>query len=350
MCDFFRGWRSLALSYLFTQTDRDHLGGITILYKIEEFVIVIYCLIEDELYPAFLKQHGRPRRAGFPPALSDSECLTIELVGQYLGSTRQKQLYGHMHDRFGAWFPALRSRGAFTRQCANLWQVKAWRHQQVVEHLGGHQAACQVMDTLPVPICHVARRFQRRIFRTESVGAFPEPTLGYCAAKDERYFGFKGGLRITDYGLIVQAPLLPAYGHDSTCCDPLLAGVPVATRVRADAAFIGLDRQQHLQQNHHLHLLTPLKGNMRRTEERKPFCRSRWGPKAPTTNRNRLCPISPTLPRPSYERARCLASTEPVDHQNTDALHRRLDQHTTQKKTARLRRTRTNLKVTHHVP
>ena len=87
------------------------------MYKIEEFVIAIYCLIEDELYPAFLKQHGLPRRAGFPPTLSDSECLTVELVGQYLGYTSQKQLYAQMHDRFGAWFPALRDRSAFIRQC-----------------------------------------------------------------------------------------------------------------------------------------------------------------------------------------------------------------------------------------
>ena len=36
------------------------------MYKVEDFVITIYCLLEDELYPAFLKQHGLPRRAGFP--------------------------------------------------------------------------------------------------------------------------------------------------------------------------------------------------------------------------------------------------------------------------------------------
>ena len=64
----------------------------------------------------------------------------------------------------------------------------------IVERLGGYQAPCQIIDTLPVPICHTARRFQRRIFRTESV-------MGYCAAKDERYFGFKG----INYGLIVHA-------------------------------------------------------------------------------------------------------------------------------------------------
>ena len=109
------------LSYLSHQTDRAHHGGITILYKVEDFVLTIYCLIEDALYPAFCQQHGRPRRAGFPPALRDSECLTIELVGSYWGDTRQKQRYAQMHDRLGAWFPARRDRGAFTRQGANRW-------------------------------------------------------------------------------------------------------------------------------------------------------------------------------------------------------------------------------------
>ncbi len=260
------------------------------MYKVEDFVITIYCLLEDELYPAFLKQHGHPRRAGFPPALSDSECLTIELVGQYLGYTSQKQLYEQMHDRWGPWFPALQDRVAFTRQCANLWQVKAWMHQHLVARLGGDQAPYQIIDTLPVPICHTARRFQRRIFQTESVGGFPAPTLGYCAAKDEYYFGFKGGLRITDYGLIVHAPILPAYGHDSTVCDPLLAGLQAPTHVIGDAAFIGLDRQQHLQQ-HHIHLLTPLKRNMRPSEARKPFVAPRWAHRL----RRRIAP-QPSMP------------------------------------------------------
>ena len=275
MCDFFSSMAIPRLSYLYDQTDRAHHGGITIMYKVEDFVITIYCLIEDELYPAFLKQHGLPRRAGFPPALSDSECLTIELVGSYLGYTSQKQLYEQMQDRWRAWFPALRDRSAFTRQCANLWQVKAWMHQHLVKRLGGDQAPYQIIDTLPVPLCHTARRFQRRIFRTESVGGFPAPTVGYCAAKDEVYFGFKGGLRITDYGLIVHAPLLPAYGHDSTCCDALLAGLQTPTQVIGDSAFIGLDRQQELKQ-HHIHLQTPLKRNMQPTEARKPFVAPVW--------------------------------------------------------------------------
>ena len=56
------------------------------MYKVEDFVIALYCLIEDELYP----HYGRPRRSGFSPSLSDSECLTIEVVGHFLGCSPQK--------------------------------------------------------------------------------------------------------------------------------------------------------------------------------------------------------------------------------------------------------------------
>jgi len=234
-------------------------------------MIAIYCLIEDELYRDYCQLHGTPRRAGFAPALSDSECLSIEIVGHYLGYTPQKQLFEQMRDRFGAWFPGLRDREAFTRQSANRWRVKSWMHPPIVERLGGHQAPLQVIDTMPLPICKVARRFQRRIFRTESIWEGPPPTKGYGAAKDEDYFGFKGGLRITDYGLIVHAPILQAYGHDSTCRDALLTGVEPNTKVVGDAAFLDRERQQERNDVDQIHLLTPLKSNMNATAERQPF-------------------------------------------------------------------------------
>ena len=104
----------------------------------------------------------------------------------------------------------------------------------------------------------------------------PPPTKGYCAAKDEAYFGFKGGLRITDYGLIVHAPLLQAYGHDSTCRDALLTGVEPDTQVVGDSAFLDLERQQELKKVYQIQLLTPLKSNMHLTPERQPFVLPGW--------------------------------------------------------------------------
>ena len=42
MCDFFSSMAIPRLSYLYHQTDRAHHGGITIMYKVEDFVITIY--------------------------------------------------------------------------------------------------------------------------------------------------------------------------------------------------------------------------------------------------------------------------------------------------------------------
>ena len=94
------------------------------MYDLDTFVVAVYCLVVEELYARFCQRYGKPRRAGFEPALSDAECLTIEIVGQFLGYSTQKQLYERMHDRFGEWFPGLTDRVAFARQSANLWQVK----------------------------------------------------------------------------------------------------------------------------------------------------------------------------------------------------------------------------------
>jgi hypothetical protein len=241
------------------------------MYNLELFVIAIYCFICEDLYPAYCQRNGKLRQAGSEPALSDAECLTIEIVGQLLGHQTQKQLYEQMHERFGTWFPALKDRPAFVRQSANLWQVKVWMQQHIVTRLGGHQAPCQIIDTLPLPICKLARRSRRKIFRTDAVFEFPKPTKGYCAAKKEEYFGFKGGLRITAYGLIVQAPILQAYGHDSQEREALLWGIAPGSRVLGDAAFMDLEWQKQCQKTYDLHILTPFKSNTKPNPDRIPF-------------------------------------------------------------------------------
>ena len=72
------------------------------MYDLDAFVVAVYCLITDALYARFCQRYGRPRRAGFESALPDEECLTIEIVGQFLGYPTQKQFYERMHDPFGA--------------------------------------------------------------------------------------------------------------------------------------------------------------------------------------------------------------------------------------------------------
>ena len=53
-----------------------------------------------------------------------------------------------------------------------------------------------------------------------------------------------------------------------TICCP---GSKLPPKVVGDSAFLDLARQQELQEDHHIRLLTPLKGNMQPTDQRNPF-------------------------------------------------------------------------------
>ena len=170
------------------------------MYKVEDFVIALYCLIEDELYPHYGHHYGRPRRSGFSPSLSDSECLTIEVVGHFLGYSTQKQLYEQMHDRWVGWFPALRDRVAFVRHSANLWQVKAWMHHHIVQRLGGHQAPPQVIDTVPVPICKVARRFQGGSSAPSPCGTCPSRPRATARPRTKRILALRAAYALPTMG------------------------------------------------------------------------------------------------------------------------------------------------------
>ena len=119
---------------------------------------------------------------------------------------------------------------------------------------------------MPMPICKLTRRYQRKIFKGAPSFEFPAATKGYCAAKGEDYFGFKSGIRMTDYGLIVHADILQAYGHDSTCRDDLLYGTNSGTTVVGDSAFLDLSWQQETQAKKGIAILTPIKGNMKKTK------------------------------------------------------------------------------------
>lgn len=86
------------------------------------------CLIDDWLAGRRLRQRG-PQ-----PVLSDSEVLTIECVGEFLGIDTDTGLYEHVRRSWSDWFPALGQvhRTTFVRQPANLWAVKAQLRQQLL--------------------------------------------------------------------------------------------------------------------------------------------------------------------------------------------------------------------------
>jgi hypothetical protein len=72
----------------------------------------------------------RLRSRGFAPKLSDSEVITMELVGEFLGIDTDQGIWAYFCWPWPAWFPGLGSRATFAKQAANLWLIKQLLHRR----------------------------------------------------------------------------------------------------------------------------------------------------------------------------------------------------------------------------
>jgi hypothetical protein len=89
----------------------------------QDILLHVSCLVDDEMKALDLP---RLRRRGPRPALADCEVITVELVGEFWGLQKDRDLFRHFRRYHAAEFPTLARvhRTTFVRQAANLWRVK----------------------------------------------------------------------------------------------------------------------------------------------------------------------------------------------------------------------------------
>lgn len=90
--------------------------------------------------------------------------------------------------------------------------------------------AAFLLDSMPVPVCRRARAGRCRKLRG---GAY----CRYCAAKRERFFGWRLHLVCTAAGVPVAFDRLPGALHDLTPVHELVYGLPAGAAIYADKAY-----------------------------------------------------------------------------------------------------------------
>jgi len=183
--------------------------------SLEELIITIYCRIE-EMYQEAIK--GRKLRfRGEAPSLSDEEVLTMLVVGEYLGLGNDKKIWSYFSQHWNEWFPGIGCRTSFTRQSANLIKVLS-KMQSLVSMKLNHNTDLYLFDGFPIPLCHIKRTKWKNPFK--GLGA-----VGYCAAKDLKYFGFKGHLLISAEGVTQALSVAPANIDERDVLPELTSGL-----------------------------------------------------------------------------------------------------------------------------
>jgi DDE family transposase len=184
---------------------------------LETFITAVFCLADD--FVRDLTRTARLRRRGPEPVLADSEVITIEAVGEFLGLDTDQALHAHFRRRFAALFPGLRTvhRTTLARQAANLWLVKIAFWQRIAA-AARHDGGLSLVDSLPVPVCRFARAFRCRSFR--GIAAFGRDALAH-----QTYYGLRLHLRVAWPGVITAATLAPANHSDRAVAPQLLDGL-----------------------------------------------------------------------------------------------------------------------------
>ena len=211
----------------------------------DDLIVTAYVVIDETMAALGHRSHRLAQ-------VSDAEVLTVAVVAaQYFANNHDRAL-GVLHGMRYLTKPLSTSR--FNRR---LHALGAWLGL-ILETLGElfAQGEAFLLDSMPVPVC---RRARARRSHKLSGKAF----CGYCAAKKEKFFGWRLHLICTTDGVPVAFDLVPGGLHDLTPIHELTAGLPAGAAVYADKAYNAGDDEATILADTGVRLVPLHKANMR---------------------------------------------------------------------------------------
>ncbi|WFQ80231.1 IS982 family transposase [Xenorhabdus sp. SF857] len=215
----------------------------------QDFIIWVFCWVDDNLTQ--LQQSMRFRSRGYPPKLSDAEAITMEVVGEFLGLSTDKGIWTYFNDHWREWFPGLGSRANFAKQISNLWVVKQQLQEKLARLLGAPDRPVHIIDGFPLPVCGFKRAKGSANFKGQA-------DYGYCAAKNETYYGFKGHLMIDEIGVVTGFTLTPANVGEREATWDVIGSIK--GYLLGDKGYLGVEFKQEMKAEG-IEMITPVRAN-----------------------------------------------------------------------------------------
>lgn len=219
-----------------------------------DFCLYMYVTIDDiwkEIAPKF-------KRPGPAPECSDSELLTMILVGECRGWDVETELLSQWHDHRDL-IPVIPSQSRFNRRRRYLHQAINLIRQAVLRKLDLRLDRQCVIDSLPVEVVQF-HLVPSSTGDWQAHGA----TFGKVPSKnDQTIFGFKLHLLTTLSGLILDFELAPAHETDLRAGQDILSDHTDRV-VLGDKAYISQWIAEQLQAFNRIDLITLPRSNEKR--------------------------------------------------------------------------------------
>ena len=233
--------------------ESDRTYSIKEIGDLKDFVTVAYVIIDD-IYQKVTPTHIKNRCNINDSKMSDSEIITLSIVGELLSIDSENAWFGFCKKNMRDLFPRLCSRSRFNRTRRNLHAVIEQIQKEIstlTEHI---KQPYRIIDSIPIPVCKFGRAHFHKTFR--GFGA----TYGKCASKKETYLGYKLHMLATIDGFITDAVITSAHIDDRTAAWDLICNYSQITMF-GDKGYSGEEFATALNKEKDINILPLKKSN-----------------------------------------------------------------------------------------
>ena len=219
----------------------------------DDFCTWTYVIVDDiwlQIAPLF-------KRPGPSPVCSDSELVTMALVGECRGWDVETEMLSQWQEHKDL-FPHIPTQSRFNRRRRNLMRAFNLIRHVVLSWLDVAQDRQCLIDSLPVPVVQF-----HLVPSSTGDWAAHQATFGKVSSKKLTIFGYKLHLLVTLGGVILDFELAPANETDLEVGIELLSG-HTDLDVLGDKGYISADKAAQLWHHNRLRLRTLPRRNQKK--------------------------------------------------------------------------------------
>jgi replicative superfamily II helicase len=158
--------------------------------------------------------------------LNDAEIITIALCSAIFFNSNHDKAISWLH--YTKYFSVMLSLSRYNRRVHRLKYVIEFCTEKMFELFLNNETF--IIDSMPLPVCKRARARRNRKVRGRKY-------CGYCAAKKEKFFGFRLHVITLTNGIPVSIQILPGAFHDLTPMYEITYSLPKNSVLIGDKAY-----------------------------------------------------------------------------------------------------------------
>jgi len=198
------------------------------------------------------------------PKMSDCQIIALALTAESIGIDSENYFFGKLRADHANDFPNLIDRCNYNRRRKRLY-VRMTELNQGLADLLNEGEDTYIVDSIPVPVCQIAREKRSKVCRENFETA---PDKGYSAVSKAYYYGYKLHLVTSVRGVFASMDMSKASVHDVYYLSDIKRSHLNNCNLIGDKGYISKEHQLDLFSSCNIRLETPKRSNQK---DKEPF-------------------------------------------------------------------------------